>query len=252
MIRLTPDATSRTASRPGSQRLDTAEVAGNSRTSLRRDALRPGTGRGSMPDARPSGASDSRARVVPQSSISARPQRISRRFREATDVDSIRGRSESVGISGAGESRVHSRPIPTGLRPPAQGCAARATLGTTDGMKLNPNGVEPCSPVMGHNPVGVSDIGPRVARGAQPWALGRNPVGIQEQRRPSGAAEARASVLDCGGAPPLFRPRRPCESARALAQSKTSRRRLKPRSKRVIAEHCAARRILHKAFACYA
>jgi hypothetical protein len=182
MIRLTPDATSRTASHPGSQRMDTAEVAGNSRTSLRRDALRPGTGRGSMPDARPSGASDSRARVVPQSSISARPQRISRRFREATDVDSIRGRSESVGTSGAGESRVHSRPIPTGLRPPAQGCAARATLGTTDGMKLNPNGVEPCSPVRGHNPVGVSDIGPRVARGAQPWALGRNPVGIRGGR----------------------------------------------------------------------
>jgi hypothetical protein len=167
MIRLTPDATSRTASRPGSQRVDTAAVAGNSRTSLRRDALRPGTGRGSMPDARPSGAAEARAsvldwggapplfhpcrpceraRVVPQSSISARPQRISRRFREATDVDSIGGRSESVGTSGAGESR--------------------------------------------------------------------------------------ASVLDWGGAPPLFHLGRPCESARALAQSKTSRQGLNSRSDR--------------------
>lgn len=43
MIRLTPDATSRTASRPGSQRVDTAVVVENFRRPFRRDALRPGT-----------------------------------------------------------------------------------------------------------------------------------------------------------------------------------------------------------------
>ena len=205
---------------------------------------------------------------------------VSRRFREAAVVVLIRGRSESVGTSGVGKLSIPFHPIPTGLRPPAQGCAARATLGTTDGMNLNPNGVASCSRRMGHNPVGVGaldDIGLRVARGAQPWALGRNPVGIQERRRPTGASDSRAGVLECGGmtplslhrcqvealdgsgrfgavhragkaetclrspkwrdagsvtcdsAPPLFHPRRPCESARALAQSRTSRQRSKPR-----------------------
>src|SRR6266571_3872519 len=33
------------------------------------------------------------------------------------------------------------RPIPKGLRPPAQGCEARATLGIRPQMETNPNGV---------------------------------------------------------------------------------------------------------------
>ena len=33
------------------------------------------------------------------------------------------------------------RPIPKGLRPPAQGCEARATLGHGSQMETNPNGV---------------------------------------------------------------------------------------------------------------
>jgi len=134
---------------------------------------------------------------------------------------------------------VYFRPIPTGLCPPAQGCAARATLGKIYEMNLNPNGVASCSLRIRHNPVGVGvfcDIEPRVARGAQPWALGRNPVGIQEQHRPAGAGESCASVLDRGGPPPIFQPLRRCESARALAQSKTSRQALNLGS----AGHCPA------------
>jgi len=191
-------------------------------------------------------------------SIPERSQRISRRFREAADDVFICGRSESVGTSPACESRDGIRPIPTGLRPPAQGCAARATLGKADGIDLNPNGVVPRSRGTGHNPVGVGacdDIGPRVARGAQPWALGRNPFGIQERGGPSGAGESRASVLECGSPLPLFHPPRPCESARGLAQSKTSRQKrrlmfpgetlnrttLEPRPANRSAEHCSAR-----------
>src|SRR3954466_16137238 len=45
--------------------------------------------------------------------------------------------------------------IPTGLRPPAQGCEARATLGIRSQQPLNPNGVaalHPCSPTSVHGP----------------------------------------------------------------------------------------------------
>ena len=139
--------------------------------------------------------------------ISARPEMVSRRFREAAVVVLIRGRSESVGTSGVGKLSIPFHPIPTGLRPPAQGCAARATLGLTDEMILNPNGVAACSQRMSHNPVGVGaldDTGPRVARDAQPWALRRNPFGIQERRGPFGAGEFRAGILECGGMTPLW------------------------------------------------
>ena len=57
-------------------------------------------------------------------------------------------------------------------------------------------------------------------------SYGAQPLGFDamlQRCRPSGASESRASVLDCGSPLPLFHPPRPCESARGLAQSKTSR-----------------------------
>jgi hypothetical protein len=43
-------------------------------------------------------------------------------------------------ISSPHDNRRH-QPIPKGLRPPAQGCEARATLGKRPQMETNPNGV---------------------------------------------------------------------------------------------------------------
>ena len=74
------------------------------------------------------------------------------------------------------------RPIPTGLRPPAQGCEPASYPGCSRPGRFNPNGVAAFRPTHGHNPVGVGRMRagfPRVARASQPWALGRNPVGIQ-------------------------------------------------------------------------
>ena len=79
-------------------------------------------------------------------------------------------------------------PIPTGLRPKAQGCEARATLGE--------RGLDFPQPQRGcgiprranrHNPVGVDDISgrfPRVARASQPWAECCYPVGVNRTARP--------------------------------------------------------------------
>ncbi len=75
--------------------------------------------------------------------------------------------------------------IPKGLRPKAQGCpGGGTTLGKGDQNNHDPNGVASHVRVMddgGHNPVGVEDSTlflPRVARSSQPWALGRNAVGV--------------------------------------------------------------------------
>ncbi len=72
---------------------------------------------------------------------------------------------------------------PTALRPPAQGCEERASLGKRVHDLFQPQrGCGMDSRVTeGRNPVGVDvDIAslPRVARSSQPWALRRNPVGI--------------------------------------------------------------------------
>lgn len=75
-------------------------------------------------------------------------------------------------------------------------------------------------------------------KGVGGWS--QRPFAIKHSYRPSGTGESRASVLECGGAPPLFHPRRLYESARALAQSKTSRQRLKPRPSNENAEHNSA------------
>jgi len=81
------------------------------------------------------------------------------------------------------ESR--SMPAPTGLCPKAQGCRNAATLGnrstdrpTATRLRLirSPHAVS-----LGHNAVGVvsiSERAPKVGVARQPWAGGRNPVGI--------------------------------------------------------------------------
>ena len=78
-----------------------------------------------------------------------------------------------------------SASIPTGLDPSAQGCPRRrTTLGPTSPMIFNPNGVvalcrsaqmQPRQGCLGF------DRQPKVARAAQPWAEGWNPVGIRKQ-----------------------------------------------------------------------
>ena len=76
--------------------------------------------------------------------------------------------------------KVHSV-IPKGLRPPAQGCEPRATLGpfakkktTLKGLRRTAIGAK-TQPRWGWKGF---DRHPRVGAVRQPWALGRNPVGI--------------------------------------------------------------------------
>ena len=74
-------------------------------------------------------------------------------------------------------------PIPKGLSPPAQGCEERATLGNPERSFHNPNGVVAGVAGPSRNPVGVGFFArcfPKVARSSQPWALSRNPLGIQK------------------------------------------------------------------------
>jgi len=76
-----------------------------------------------------------------------------------------------------------SSSIPTGLHRSAQGCEARATLGNASPHFPQPQ--RGCSLPGGYNPVGVVIIladSPRVARGAQPWAESRCPVGANPCR----------------------------------------------------------------------
>ena len=80
--------------------------------------------------------------------------------------------------------------IPKGLCPPAQGCEERATLGHREthfptATRLRQSRVRWRAGDVGHNPVGVVIFCgrfPRVARAPQPWAMGRNPVGIPRHR----------------------------------------------------------------------
>jgi len=75
--------------------------------------------------------------------------------------------------------------IPKGFRLKAQGCEARATLGLIGHPSTTPTGLRPfCSWSYTHedrNPfrVVIGSLFPRVARASQPWALGRNPFGIE-------------------------------------------------------------------------
>jgi hypothetical protein len=76
-------------------------------------------------------------------------------------------------------------PIPTGLRPSAQGCEARATLG--DVPKHFPQPQRGCGTTArdAHNLVEVEKSlrrFPKVARPSQPWAGGHSPFGADESR----------------------------------------------------------------------
>ena len=73
------------------------------------------------------------------------------------------------------------RPIPKGLRPLAQGCEARATLGGVPESGPTPTGLRR-APHDDATPLGLIPIPcgfPKVARASQPWALSRNPIGIR-------------------------------------------------------------------------
>ena len=78
-------------------------------------------------------------------------------------------------------------PIPTGLRPKAQGCEARATLG--DVPEYFPQPQRGCgipARAHGHNLVEVEKPFrrfPKVARASQPWAGGRSPFGANSRPR---------------------------------------------------------------------
>jgi hypothetical protein len=96
------------------------------------------------------------------------------------------GQSAATGPFCYPQVQAVAPPIPTGLGPPAQGCAHRATLGGRSPRETTPTGLCRAGPGSGHNPVGVGTHFPglpRVARRAQPWAGGRNPVGIQARAR---------------------------------------------------------------------
>src|SRR6266496_5454275 len=81
------------------------------------------------------------------------------------------------------------RTIPKGLGPPAQGWRATPTLGARSEIESTPTalwlrsgaraGMDGPQPRCGWGC--LSDDDPRVARASQPWALGRNPVGILER-----------------------------------------------------------------------
>ena len=76
-------------------------------------------------------------------------------------------------------------PIPTGLRPKAQGCEERATLG--DVSEHFPQPQRGCGTTTrdGHNLVEVEKSlrrFPKVARPSQPWAGGHSPFGADGSR----------------------------------------------------------------------
>ena len=81
------------------------------------------------------------------------------------------------------------RTIPKGLRPPAQGWRVTPTLGVRAGNGNNANGVVANVTRPDGNELAATALRlgmflgrrPRVARPSQPWALGRNPVGILER-----------------------------------------------------------------------
>ena len=89
-------------------------------------------------------------------------------------------------------------PIPTGLRPKAQGCEARATLGDVSEYFPQPQrGCGIMARAHGHNLVEVEKSFrrlPRVARASQPWAERHYPVGVNK-RRTDWADESRTLAV---------------------------------------------------------
>src|SRR5262245_44991882 len=82
-------------------------------------------------------------------------------------------------------SKASRERIPKGFRLKAQGCEERATLGDRRNEIINPNGVAAAVVNGGRNPVGVVTTFWSSTQGSslcsQPWALRRNPFGIESQ-----------------------------------------------------------------------
>ena len=79
--------------------------------------------------------------------------------------------------------REAARPshAPTGHRPPAQGCEARATLGVRSRLPSTPTGLRhPTGRSQPRWSWGISwSRFPKVGAVRQPWALRRKPVGLE-------------------------------------------------------------------------
>src|SRR5258708_8165333 len=82
------------------------------------------------------------------------------------------------------------RRIPKGFRPKAQGCEERATLGRNRGRDLTLKGLRHRVSACWSQPAPATTLSglthsrqpfPRVARSSQPWAGGRNPLGIDSR-----------------------------------------------------------------------
>ena len=72
--------------------------------------------------------------------------------------------------------------IPKGFCPPAQGCRPAATLGQPSEIITNLNEVVSPPRELPQPVPGCShwlNASPKAARSSQPWAMGRNPVGIR-------------------------------------------------------------------------
>ncbi len=110
-------------------------------------------------------------------------------FGGENEVDVNRGEGLGHGAVQDDQPR-HPLPIPKGLRPPAQGCEARATLGfgsegISTATRLWQSLAGSSAYDVGRNRVAVGALrgrGPRVARASQPWAGGRSPVGAGRWR----------------------------------------------------------------------
>ena len=113
------------------------------------------------------------------------------------------------------------RRIPTGFRPPAQGCAARATLGQGARNRFNPNGVAPCPTEPAPQPRWGCHVGalvPRVGAARQPWAGGHNPFGIEARAATPAPSRSDAVKVAVG-----FSPRRAIPSSQRRVATLESR-----------------------------
>jgi hypothetical protein len=82
--------------------------------------------------------------------------------------------------------------IPTGLRPLAQGCEGRATLGQRFWNRTTPTGLRRVYCVSGYNPVGVVRAGRGISQGSSCLAtLGFGPESLWDSAVTAKTIEAR-------------------------------------------------------------
>ncbi len=132
----------------------------------------------------PSGTTEARRCPAPLSSLTGLGSRVT----PGPSVETLGYCRTSLRDRAATASCAHARnrccPIPKGLRTPAQGCATGATLGVAMKIVATLKGLCPVPRNATTTPSGLMPDAarvPRVAPSAQPWALGRNPFGIQSQ-----------------------------------------------------------------------